>query len=80
MIFATLTELNPVVQALIATTFTWLLTLIGAASVFLSKGINRRILDSMLGFTAGVMLSASFLSLLLPALYLAYTMKSSIPY
>ena len=68
MNFSLLTELNPILQALIATIFTWFLTTIGAASVFLTKDVNRKVLDGMLGFAAGVMLAASFFSLLLPAL------------
>jgi zinc transporter, ZIP family len=69
--FSLLTELNPILQALIATIFTWFLTTIGAASVFLTKEVNRKVLDGMLGFAAGVMLAASFFSLLLPALDLS---------
>jgi zinc transporter, ZIP family len=71
MNFSLLTELNPILQALIATIFTWFLTTIGAASVFLTKEVNRKVLDGMLGFAAGVMLAASFFSLLLPALDLS---------
>jgi zinc transporter, ZIP family len=71
MNFSLLTELNPMLQALIATIFTWFLTTIGAASVFLTKEVNRKVLDGMLGFAAGVMLAASFFSLLLPALDLS---------
>lgn len=63
-----LKELNPVVQALIATGFTWLVTAAGASLVFFFKTINRKVLDSMLGFAAGVMIAASFWSLLLPAI------------
>ncbi len=59
---------NPVVQALIATLFTWFMTALGAAGVFISKNINRRILDGMLGFAGGVMIAASFWSLLAPAI------------
>ena len=63
-----LTDLHPVVQALIATGFTWGLTALGAAGVFLAKSINRRVLDGMLGFASGVMIAASYWSLLAPAL------------
>ena len=59
---------NPVVSAGIATTFTWFLTALGASFVFLFKKINRTIFDSMLGFTGGVMVAASFWSLLAPAI------------
>lgn len=61
-------QLNPVWQAVIATTFTWLLTALGAAMVFFFKEVNRKLLDGMLGFAAGVMIAASFWSLLAPAI------------
>src|SRR5699024_8868384 len=60
--------LDPVVQAAIATTFTWGMTALGAALVFTTKGVNQRFMDSMLGFAGGVMIAASFWSLLSPAL------------
>ncbi len=60
--------LNPVVQALLGTLFTYGMTALGAAGVFLSRQINRRVLDAMLGFAAGVMIAASFWSLLSPAI------------
>lgn len=59
--------LSPVLQALIATTFTWAMTALGAAAVFVFKEPSRRMLDGMLGFAAGVMIAASFWSLLVPA-------------
>ena len=62
------TELHPVIQALIGTTFTWFLTALGAALVFPAKELNRKTLDGMLGFAAGVMIAASFWSLLAPAI------------
>lgn len=61
-------NLHPVVQALLATCFTWALTALGAASVFLARDISRRVLDGMLGFAAGVMIAASYWSLLAPAI------------
>jgi len=61
-------EIHPVYQALLATLFTWGITALGAAVVFLFKEINRKILDGMLGFAAGVMIAASFWSLLAPAI------------
>jgi ZIP family zinc transporter len=61
-------ELNPVVQALIATCFTWFMTASGAGTVFFFKSMNRTLLDAMLGFAAGVMIAASFWSLLAPAI------------
>lgn len=63
--------LHPVVQALLATCFTWGVTALGAAMVFFFKSINRRVLDAMLGFAAGVMIAASFWSLLAPAIEMA---------
>jgi len=59
---------GPVVQALLGTMFTWGMTAIGAACVFLTKEINKKVLDTMLGFAAGVMIAASFWSLLAPAI------------
>ncbi len=64
-------ELSPVMQALLATCFTWLLTALGAGVVFFFKAINRKVLDAMLGFAAGVMIAASFWSLLAPAIEMA---------
>jgi ZIP family zinc transporter len=64
-------DLNPIIQALLATSFTWLITAVGASLVFLLKGMNRKIFDGMLGFAAGVMLAASYWSLLSPALELS---------
>lgn len=61
-------DLHPVVQALLATCFTWMMTALGAAIVFTAKDINRRMLDAMLGFAAGVMIAASYWSLLAPAI------------
>ncbi|MBN2601038.1 MAG: ZIP family metal transporter [Candidatus Marinimicrobia bacterium] len=60
--------LHPVIQALLATCFTWSMTAAGAAVVFFFREINRRILDGMLGFAAGIMIAASFWSLLAPAI------------
>ena len=60
--------LHPVLQALLATCFTWAMTAAGAAVVFTAKDISRRVLDAMLGFAAGVMIAASYWSLLAPAI------------
>ncbi len=67
-IIAFFEELHPVTGALIATLFTWFLTALGAAFVFFFKGMNRALLDGMLGFTGGVMVAASFWSLLAPGI------------
>jgi ZIP family zinc transporter len=61
-------QFTPVIQSLIATAFTWGVTALGAAGVFLSKEINRRLMDGMLGFAAGIMIAASYWSLLAPSI------------
>jgi ZIP family zinc transporter len=65
------TNLPPIVQALLATCFTWFVTALGAASVFFFRTVNRKVLDGMLGFAAGVMIAASYWSLLAPAIEMA---------
>jgi ZIP family zinc transporter len=64
-------QFNPITQALIATLFTWGITAAGAALVFITNAINRKVMDSMLGFAAGVMIAASFWSLLAPGIEMA---------
>jgi len=61
-------NLSPVIQALLATCFTWGVTALGAATVFFFRTVNRQALDGMLGFAAGVMIAASYWSLLAPAI------------
>jgi len=61
-------SLNPIWQALLATLFTWSVTAIGAALVYFFKQINKNLMDGMLGFAAGVMIAASFFSLIAPAI------------
>ena len=63
-----MTEMGPVKAALIATLFTWFLTAAGASLVFFFKDMHRKWFDGMLGFTGGVMVAASFWSLLSPAI------------
>ncbi len=58
----------PYIQALIAGIITWLLTALGAAAVFIFKKVNDKVLNSMQGFAAGIMIAASFWSLLQPAI------------
>ncbi|MBG9977867.1 ZIP family metal transporter [Ruoffia tabacinasalis] len=70
---------NPIFQALVAGIFTWLCTLFGSAFVFLFKEVNDRFLAIMQGFAAGVMIAASFWSLLAPALEYAESSASSLP-
>jgi ZIP family zinc transporter len=62
---------SPILQALLAGCFTWGVTALGAALVFLASGVSRKLLDAMLGFAAGVMIAASFWSLLAPAVELS---------
>jgi len=64
-------NLPPVIQALYATLFTWLVTALGASLVFFFKEIKPNVLNLMLGFAAGVMIAASFWSLLAPAIEMA---------
>jgi len=66
--FENLADVNPILLALYATTFTWLVTACGASLVFLFKEMSRKVLDGMLGFTGGVMIAASYWSLLAPAI------------
>lgn len=61
-------SIPPVLAALYATLFTWGLTALGASVVFFFKNMNRAVLDGMLGFTGGVMVAASYWSLLAPAI------------
>ncbi|WP_421909893.1 ZIP family metal transporter [Methanolacinia petrolearia] len=63
--------LNPVYQALLAGLFTWAMTAVGAAIVFPCRNFNRRLLNTMLGFAAGIMLAASVWSLLIPSMELS---------
>jgi len=71
------TELNPVAQATLATLFTWSVTAIGALSVFLTREFNRKVFDGMLGVAAGVMIAASFWSLLAPSIELSTRLGQS---
>lgn len=67
----TVRELPPPLQVLLATGFTWALTALGAAAVFIAADVSKRILDAMLGFAGGVMIAASYWSLLAPAIELS---------
>ena len=66
-----LLEYDPILLALFATLFTWAVTALGSSMVFFFKKINQKVLNSMLGFAAGVMIAASFWSLLEPAIEMA---------
>lgn len=61
-------KFHPIMQALIAGIFTWGVTAFGAGAVFTSKKFSQSVLDAMLGFAGGVMIAASFWSLLSPAI------------
>lgn len=67
-------ELNPIIQAIIATTFTWGITALGSLVVCFFKEVNKKVLNTVLGFSAGVMIAASFWSLLIPAIDLSVTL------
>ena len=64
-------NLNPAIQALIATIFTWGITALGSLTVYFFKNVNQKVLNTILGFSAGVMIAASFWSLLSPAIDLS---------
>ena len=66
-----LSNFHPATQALWATLFTWGVTALGASLVFFFKRFNQKLLDMMLGFAAGVMIAASFWSLLAPSIEMA---------
>ncbi len=68
-------NLHPIIQAGIATLFTWSITAIGAALVYFFKKINKNIMDGMLGFAGGVMIAASFFSLIAPAITMAQNLN-----
>ena len=65
---AFLENLHPVILALLATCFTWAMTALGTAIVFARRDVSKRVLDTMLGFAGGVMIAASYWSLLAPAI------------
>ena len=70
-----LSNLSPIWQAFIATLFTYSVTALGAALVFFFKKVNKNVLDAMLGFAGGVMIAASFWSLLSPAIEMAESLN-----
>ncbi len=65
---ASVKGINPILLAFIATLFTWGITALGASLVFFFKKMNQKVLDAMMGFAAGVMIAASYWSLLAPAI------------
>ena len=68
-------DLSPVLQAFLACIFTWSITALGASIVFFFKKVNKTLMDALLGFAAGVMVAASFFSLISPALEMAEELK-----
>lgn len=64
-------QFNPISQAFVATLFTWGVTAAGASLVFFARTINQKLMDCMLGFAAGVMIAASYWSLLAPGIEMA---------
>lgn len=70
-----LKDYSPVLLALLATIFTYSITLLGASLVFFFKNVKKNVMDAMLGFAAGVMIAASFFSLLQPAMEMAINIK-----
>lgn len=68
--------IHPFVIAFLAGCFTWILTALGSAFVFVKKEFNQKSLDAMLGFAGGIMIAASFWSLLTPAIEIAKTYNS----
>ena len=69
--------LEPLTQAILATCFTWGMTALGASAVFFFKEMNRKMLDAMLGFAGGVMIAASYWSLLAPAIEMSEAMGAA---
>jgi ZIP family zinc transporter len=80
MLYDWFAGLNPIVQALMGTLFTWGVTALGSGLVFFFKSINRKVLDGMLGFAAGVMIAASYWSLLAPAIAMTEEMGGVPPW
>lgn len=70
-----LKDLSPILLALLATIFTYSITLLGAALVFFFKNVKKNVMDAMLAIAAGVMIAASFFSLLNPATEMAINLK-----
>ncbi len=70
-------SLNPILLSFLATLFTWGLTALGASLVFFFKSVKQKVLNAMLGFAAGVMIAASFWSLLNPAIEMTRTMNKN---
>jgi ZIP family zinc transporter len=72
---AFLEQYSPIIQALFGTLFTWGMTALGAGMIFFTKQVSRKLLDGMLGFASGVMIAASYWSLLAPAIEMSQGLK-----
>lgn len=68
-------DINPILGAFLATLFTWFVTMLGSSVVFFFKKVNKTFMDGMLGFAAGVMIAASFWSLLSPGIEMAESLN-----
>jgi zinc transporter, ZIP family len=68
---AFISQFSPIIQALMGTLFTWGMTALGASLVFFTKTVSRKLLNGLLGFASGVMIAASYWSLLAPAIELS---------
>ena len=73
--FNLLLNSSPILQAFIATLFTWGMTILGSAVVFFFKDVNKTTMDSLLGLSGGVMIAASFWSLINPAIEMSKELK-----
>jgi len=71
-------QFSPIIQALMGTLFTWGLTALGAGLVFFTKEVDRKLLNGLLGFAAGVMIAASFFSLLAPAIEMSHDLSVAV--
>lgn len=71
MLTSWISGIDPIIQSLLAGLFTWGVTALGAALVFFTRSVRRALLDAMMGFAAGVMIAASFWSLLVPSIDMA---------
>lgn len=73
-----LENFSPIIQALWGTGFTYLMTALGALGVFFGKELNQRVLNAMMGFAAGVMIAASYFSLLAPSIELSANLSGPV--
>ncbi|MFN4007302.1 MAG: ZIP family metal transporter [Chitinophagaceae bacterium] len=72
--------LTPVWAALLGGLFTWAVTSLGSSLVFLFRNVSRSIMDTMLGLSGGIMLAASFFSLLKPSIEMSEISFPTMPW